>query len=435
MATNKLTALAVTNLVKGGLKARTGDGGGLYLDVRAKGRATWVFRYMMDGKAREAGLGRAEDVTLAEARDAASDLRKLSARKIDPLEQKAQLRADALAARAAARRSAALEHWTFKRVADARMTAKEAEYRNEKHRQQWRNTLKTYAYPLLGDLPVADITREVVLAVLTPIWTLKPETASRLRQRIEVVLDYAEVMGWRTGSNPAAWKGRLDQVLPSHRKTRVVRHHPALPWVRVPELMEQLKGAEGLGALALRFAILTAARSGEVRGATWAELDLEHATWNVPADRMKGKKTHRVPLSAEALDVLSAVRPFRGNDGPDGLIFPSIQTRRMLSDMSLAAVIKRLNDGDRPTWVDGDGHAVVPHGFRSSFRDWCADTQPEPSEVVEAALAHAIRNATEAAYRRGDLFERRKVLMSAWGAFCQGEPAANVTSLNEARAR
>ena len=429
MPTNKLTHLKANNLVKAGRKARTGDGGGLWLDVRGEGRAQWVFRFTRQGKAREVGLGSYASVSLVGARDAASGCRALLVRGIDPL---AQREAELAASQAATRAKQAGDgggKMTFKVAAESRITAKAAEYRNAKHRQQWTSTLTTYAYPHLGDVAVDSITREDVLRVLQPIWLTKPETARRLRQRIEVVLDYAASRDWRSGANPAVWRGGLSHVLPETKKATRVRHHPALPWLQLPSMMSALAAAPGMGALALRFAILTAARSGEVRGARWSEIDLVAKAWTVPASRMKGGRVHRAPLSAEALNVLTLARPFRQSADSSALVFPGSSPGKPLSDMTLAAAIRRLNTGKSPTWVDGDGAPVVPHGFRSTFRDWAADCRSESGEVIEMALAHAIRNATEAAYLRSDLFDRRVRLMGAWGSYCVGRSGAKVAPI------
>lgn len=428
MPTHKLTHLKANTLVKAGRKGRTGDGGGLWLDVRGEGRAAWVFRYSLQGKAREVGLGSHTSVSLVEARDAAAGCRALLVKGIDPLTQRAVEDAARKAAQAAQQAADDAGRITFKVAAESRITAKAAEYRNAKHRQQWTNTLATYAFPELGSLPVDAVTRDDVMRVLEPIWLTKPETARRVRQRIEVVMDYATARDWRSGANPALWRGGLSHRLPATNKARGVRHHPALPWQRLPDMMSALTAAPGMGALALRFAILTAARSGEVRGARWGEIDLEAAAWTVPGSRMKAGRDHRVPLSAEAVNVLVQSRPFRQSVDSSALVFPS-SSGRSLSDMTLAAAIKRLNAGEQPVWADGAGVPVVPHGFRSTFRDWCADCRPESGEVVEKALAHAVGNAVEAAYRRGDLFDRRVELMKGWGAYCAGRAGGNVTSM------
>ena len=432
MPTNKLTHLAVTNLVKTGKKARTGDGGGLWLDVRSPGRGAWVFRYARNGASREIGLGGCGDVSLVDVRQLAAEYRSLIAKGIDPLAQR-EVEAIARKVEEEAKRAAdnADKH-TFKFAADKRIAAQGAQYRNAKHRQQWANTLATYVYPVFGDTPVIEITSDDVLRALQPIWLTKPETATRVRQRIEVVLDYAAAKKWRSGPNPALWRGNLSYLLPATNKTSRVRHHPALPWARLPEMMVALKQVPGMGALALRFAILTAARSGEVRGARWGEIDFDGGVWTVPASRMKAGRQHRVPLSSEALNVLAQARPYRQSDEKNALVFPGIKEGKRLSDMTLGAVIKRLNSRGTPTWVDAFGVPVVPHGFRSSFKDWSADTRPEPSEVVEQSLAHTIATATERAYRRSDLFERRVQLMDAWATYCSEDAAGPVVAIRRA---
>jgi hypothetical protein len=298
MGLNKLTQLRAANLVKAGKKARTGDGGGLWLDVRASGRAAWVFRYSYQGKAHEVGLGSSREITLAEARERSSSLRKLLTDGVDPLTHQASEAQLRLATEQKRKLTEERHKNTFARAAEDRITAKEAEYRNAKHRQQWRNSLATYVYPVFGDKPVEDLNQEDVLRALKPIWLSKPETASRVRQRIEVVLDYAASRGWRSGPNPAIWRGSLSHLLPASRKTRRTVHHPALPWDRLPEFVRSLQEVQGMGALALHFAILTAARSGEVRGATWGEIDLSSHTWTIPANRMKADREHRVQAQA-----------------------------------------------------------------------------------------------------------------------------------------
>jgi integrase len=295
---------------------------------------------------------------------------------------------------------------TFKEVAEALIDSKKAGWRNPKHRQQWPNTLKAYAYPKLGALDCSAIDTDAVLGVLRPIWTIKTETASRVRQRIEAVLDYATAIRARTGANPARWKGHLDNLLPRPSKVRAVRHHPALNWRQAPAFMTELGKRQGIDARALAFAILAAARSGEVRGATWREIDLEDAVWTVPAYRIKAGKEHRVPLVPAAIALL-------GDPGSPGtLIFPSpIKEGRPLSDATLAAVLERMGHGE-----------VTVHGFRSTFRDWAGEASAHAREVVEAALAHR-KDKAEAAYARGDLFAKRRRLMADWAAYLASAPA------------
>ncbi len=309
------------------------------------------------------------------------------------------------------------------------MESKRPGWRNPKHGAQWLATLEAYAFPVIGDAPVADVDTAAVLRVLRPIWERVPETASRVRQRIEAVLDAARVKGWRTGENPARWKGHLAGELPQPRKVKRVEHRPALPWERMGEFMAALDGREGIAALALRFVILAAARTGEVRGMRWREVDLDTKVWTVPGDRMKAGKTHRVPLSPAALAVLETVRPMA--KGAADLVFPSVRKNVPHSDMALSEVVRRMNEGGepgaRPLWCDAEGRAVVPHGFRASFRMWAGEARPEGREVVEMALAHTIKDKAEAAYARSDLLEKRRPLMNAWAEQCARLPAEVVT--------
>ncbi len=393
MGIHKLSARRVATAGPG----KHGDGGGLWLVVRKDGRKTWVFRYMRFGRAREMGLGSLRDVSLAEAREAAACCRKLLRDGKDPIEErrKERARTDGL---------------TFREAADAFLKAHRDGWKNPKHRQQWENTLAQYAFPVLGDLPVNAIETAHVLRVLEPIWKEKPETASRLRGRLERILDWATVRGYRTGDNPARWRGHLQALLPAKTKVRAVRHHAALPWRDLPGFMAALREREGVAARALEFLILTAARSGEVRGARWDEIDRQARIWTVPAERMKARRPHRVPLSDRALAILEAMRPL-ADDAATGLVFPGLKRGRPLSDVSLAKVLKRMGRDD-----------LTVHGFRSTFRDWAAEATAYPREVAEQALAHAISDKVEAAYRRGDLFEKRRRLMEDWASYCERPP-------------
>ena len=288
---------------------------------------------------------------------------------------------------------------TFSQAATAYIAVMESEWSNDKHASQWRNTLSSYAFPVIGNIYVREIDHSHVMRVLEPIWLTKTETAKRLRGRIENVLDWARVRGYRTGENPARWRGHLDMLLPTPGKVQKTKHHPALPFDELGELMAKLREQQGVGARALEFAILTAARSGEVRGALWSEIDLRDATWTIRADRMKAKREHRVALNKEAVDLLQSLP--RTNE----LIFPSSKGT-MLSDMTLTAVLRRMRRGD-----------ITVHGFRSTFRDWCSERTNYPRDVAEMALAHTIGDKVEAAYRRGDLFEKRRLMMRDWGKF------------------
>ncbi|WP_428396202.1 tyrosine-type recombinase/integrase [Lichenicoccus sp.] len=293
---------------------------------------------------------------------------------------------------------------TFETVAEGYIKAHAAGWRNSKHAAQWGATLRTYVYPNFGSVAVVDVATEHVLAALQPIWSTKPETAARVRGRIESILDYAKAMKWRQGENPATWRGHLVKLLPSRAKVAPVVHHAALPWTEIATFMAALRGQTGLSACALEFTILTAARSGETFGATWGEIDLEAKTWTVPASRMKAAREHRVPLSAPALALLEKLAKLRPDTEPGRYIFPGAAARKPLSNMAMTMVLRRMKRGD-----------VTPHGFRSTFRDWAAEKTSFPNEVAEAALAHVVGDKVEAAYRRGDLFEKRRAMMEEWG--------------------
>ncbi len=404
------------------------DRDGLILFVRAPGVRFWLLRYSINGTRREMGLGRAGegpgDVTLAEARQRTADLRKLIKAGIDPL---AHRDAEAAAQKAAAQQAAA-QALTFKAVADLYMTAHEAGWRNDKHKDQWRNTLAAYALPHFGELPVGDVGTGHVMAALEPIWTAKPETATRVRGRIESVLDYATSRGWRAGENPARWRGHLANLLPARGKVAKVEHHAALPWKEIGAFMVALgkREAGSLAAMALRFTILTAARSGEVLGARWSEIDLAEAVWTVPAERMKAGREHRVPLTDTALDVLRQAAALRTSKAGDAFVFPGMKPGKGLSVMALAMVLRRMDRGD-----------LTVHGFRSTFRDWCSEQTSFDRDTAEAALAHTLRDKVEAAYRRGDLFDKRRRLMDAWSTFCRAPaaPAAEVTPIRRRAGR
>lgn len=402
MKIKRLSARMVATATPG----RYCDGGGLWLVIR-NGRRNWTFRYHRDGRARTMGLGPVATVSLADARERARKARELLLDGVDPIEAR---RADR-----GKRRNAI----TFRQATALYIATHGGSWRNPKHRAQWTNTLETYAWPIIGDVLVGKINTAAVLKVLEPIWQEKPETASRLRGRVERVLDWAAVRGDRAGENPARWKGHLQALLPA--KARAVKHHAALHWGYTPDFMADLRMREGIGARALEFAILTAARSGEARGATWGELDLDAALWTVPACRMKARKQHRVPLAGRALAILRDMRALSDGE-PGSLIFPGMKPGKPLSDMSLTAVLRRMGRDDCTT-----------HGFRSAFRDWAAESTGFPREVAEQALAHAIGDKVEAAYRRGDLIEKRGRLMEAWAGFCE-RPAVERGNVRPLRA-
>lgn len=387
----EMGALEVSRITRRGMNF-VGGVAGLGMNVNAGGSRSWVLRARVGGIRRDMGLGGYPDVTLAQARDSARAARAQMKLGLDPIEEGKSLRSALIASRAAA--------ITFTKAASLYIEAHEASWKNAKHRQQWANTLDTYAKPEIGSLLVRDVELPQVLKALEPIWKEKTETASRLRGRIESVLDWATARGYRAGPNPARWKGLLDKLLPAPGKIAKTDHHRALPYRQIGEFIARLRQAEGVGARALEFTILTAARSGEVRGATWAEFDLDEALWVVPAERMKAKKEHRVPLSERAVELLQAQLKISHSD----FAFPAPRGG-MLSDMTLTAVLRRME-------VD-----AVPHGFRSTFRDWAAEQTEYANEVAEMALAHAVGNKVEAAYRRGDLLEKRVQLMKDWAGF------------------
>jgi integrase len=408
---------------------RYGDGNGLYLLVRSPGARFWLFRYTPRGGARmrEMGLGPAGygkgETPLAAAREKAGELIKLVRAGGDPLAaREAQERA-----RRAAAQVEAIRAKTFKQAADEFMTLAEAGLRSLKHRKQWRATLETYAYPVIGEIAVADIDTSHVLAVLRPIWTTKTETASRVRNRIERVLDAARTAGDRQAENCARWRGHLANILPKRSKIAPVEHHPALPWQEIGTFMEGLRQRFSMGALALEFTILTAARVGEALGARWEEIDLAAGVWSVPGERMKAGKPHRVPLSDAALAVLTTAAKYRRSTNSGELVFPGASEGRPLSGMTMTMTLRRMGRGD-----------LTVHGFRSSFRDWAAERTRYANQVVEMALAHSIGSQVEAAYRRGDLFEKRRRLMADWAAYCASpaKPAEgdNVRALRGAAA-
>lgn len=390
---------------------------GLALRVLDSGARMWVLRAMIGGRRREMGLGGFPAVPVAAAWDAARVARAKIKDGTDPIEE-GRARRSALAAE----RAAAI---TFEGAATAYIAAQEGGWRNDKHAQQWRNTLGLYAFPVIGNLLVADVEQTHVLRVIEPIWATKPETASRLRGRIEAVLAWATVRGYRSGANPATWKGHLDKLLPSPKKAKAVRHHPALPYNQVAAFVAALRSEAGTAARALELAVLTAGRSGEIRGAEWSEFDLDAATWTIPKSRMKAAKEHIVALSAPAVALLKALK----NESASTLVFPGMRGGP-LSDMTLAKVVRRLDAQrvkvDGKGWRDQAGAIVTPHGFRSTFRDWSGELSTFPREVIEHALAHQLKDKAEAAYARGTLLDKRRRLMEAWAAYC-GKPAASAT--------
>ena len=404
----ELKALDVQRLTAPGLHF-VGVVPGLALQVLPSGGRTWILRAMVAGKRRDMGLGGYPAVTLAQARELARTARERIKAGHDPV-------AEAKAARSAqaASRATAL---TFHQCAEKYIAAHKSGWKSEKHAQQWTNTLDQHAYPTLGQLLVRDIGLTHILAVLEPIWQTKTETASRLRGRIESVLDWAAVRNYREGENPARWRGHLDKILPKPTKVSKVEHHAAMPIDEVAPFLVRLRTQDGMGSRALEFTVLTGCRSGEVRGATWAEIDLQSMVWTIPAERMKAGKEHRVPLSPGAVKVLEALPRIAGTD----VVFPGVKGQP-LSDMTLTATLRRMQ-------VD-----ATVHGFRSTFRDWAGERTAHPREVIEHALAHRLKDKVEAAYQRGDLFEKRRKLMDDWAAFLtRTHTAADVIELHGAR--
>jgi integrase len=396
-ALNRLTALRVTRLREPGMYA---DGGGLYLRVAAGGSKQWIFRYVTNGRLRDMGIGPTHTLTLAEARERATQARKLRLDGIDPIEHK-RLRVAAL-------KAANVRVMTFRQCADAFIASHEAGWRSAIHRRQWTRSLDQYVHPMIGGLPVHVIDTALVMKALEPLWTTIPVTAGRLRGRIESILDWAKVRGYRTGENPARWRGHLDHLLPAPAKVRTVRHHPALPYAKIGTFMERLREETSVSAHALEFLILTAGRLGEVAGATWNEIDLRNRVWTVPGTRMKSGKEHRVPLSTTAVALLTKLAEVRNSD----LVFFGTRPGAPLSRSAVPLIAKRL------------GVNIAVHGFRSTFRDWAAEQTNFPREVAEMALAHRVGSDVERAYQRSDLFEKRRELMEAWAQFC-AKPTAS----------
>jgi integrase len=397
--------------MKGGLTARKvvtakpgkySDGGNLYLIVSPNGSRKWVLRFTWRGRAKEMGLGSAATVPLADAREKAASARRKVAEGLNPIDER--------------KRDGGIP--TFGEMADQVREALSAGFRNEKHKAQWKSTLATYAAPLRAK-PVDTITTDDMLAILIPIWTTKPETASRLRGRIEKVLDAAKAKGSRGGENPARWRGHLDHLLP--RPSKLARgHHPAMPYDEVSQFVSKLREREAIAALALELCILTAARSGEILGMRWPEIDLDKKTWTVPAARMKAGREHRVPLSPRAVAILRKLEKLKAGQ----FVFPGQARNKPLSNMAMEMVLRRMKIED-----------ATVHGFRSSFRDWAGNVSNCPREVVETALAHVIGDKAEQAYRRSDALEKRRKLMEAWAAYCEPRAKSNVVTIRRATDR
>lgn len=388
----ELGALAVSRLTEPGLHF-VGGVAGLAIRIEATGARAWILRYMIAGKRRDMGLGGFPDMTLAGARELAREARLKMKNGQDPIEEARKARSELRASRA--------KNVTFKTCAGDYIEAHSPSWSNAKHRAQWSATLETYVYPHFGELLVRDVELPHILAALKPIWNTKTETATRVRGRIESVLDWATTQEYRSGPNPARWKGHLSHMLAAPQRIAQIEHHRALGIDAVGAFLSTLRAVPELSARALEFGILTAARPGETRGAVWDEIDLKAGVWVIPAERMKMKKEHRVPLPAQVIKLLEALPRFTDTN----LLFPSPRGK-MMSDMTLTALMRRL------------GADAVPHGFRSTFRDWAAERTAYPGDMAELALAHKIGNEVEAAYRRGDMFEKRRRMMADWAEFC-----------------
>jgi integrase len=371
---------------------------GLYLQVAGSGTKSWLFRYKspVTGKQREMGLGSLNLVSLASARDIAVECRRQVLSGLDPLEERGRVKRVRLLEQA--------RSITFQGAAEQCIASKKPEWKNAKHAQQWANSLTTYAYPVFGTLSVSDLDTDLVLKAIEPIWISKAETASRVRQRIETVWDWARARKYVEAENPARLRGHLDKILAKTAKVKRVKHHAAVPYKQIATFITQLRDRKGSSALAMEFMILTAARTGEVRGARWQEIDLTTKVWTIPADRMKAGKEHRVPLCDRAMQILNSMT---SNLNPVEFVFPGWKAGTGLSDGAMLTLLRKMDVGP-----------YTPHGFRSTFRDWAAEEAHQFSnETIELALAHTIKNKAEAAYRRGDQLERRRALMAAWSKY------------------
>lgn len=403
----KLSAVGIQKISKPGLH---GDGNGLYLQVSEAGTKSWIFRYAFAGQSRSMGLGPIVVVPLADARLKALDCRKLLHHKIDPLEERKRI--------ASASAQAAKREVTFDECAVRYIDAHRAGWKNKKHGAQWESTLRQYVGPSIGSRPVSAIDVDAVMSVLNPIWYSKTETASRVRNRIELILDWARVHGFRSGDNPALWRGNLDQLLPRRSNVQRRKHFKAMQMDDCPTLVAELRKINSTPALALEFLILTATRTSEVIGARWSEIDLENKVWKIPADRMKAKREHRVPLSGRAVEILKSLTQQIASD----FVFQGRLRGKPLSNGTFLALLKKQM-----------GLEITAHGFRSTFRDWAAERTQYQNEVIEMALAHSIRDTTEAAYRRGDLLLKRALLMQDWARYCSGHSTPkdrNLASVN-----
>jgi integrase len=390
----KLTALAAARVTAVGMH---GDGDGLYLQVGSGGAKSWIYRFTLNGRERYLGLGSANAIPLKRARELAGAARQLRAEGVDPIERR---RSDRVAKRVASAKAV-----TFDQCATAYIAAHEAGWRNAKHRYQWRATLRDYASPVLGHLPVQDIDTDLVMQTIAPLWWTKTETASRTRQRIEAILDWATVREYRQGANPARWRGHLQKLLPAKTKVAAVEHLPAMAYGGIPAFMAALRRRESLSVRCLELTILTAVRTGGTIGARWHELDLDNRVWVIPGSRMKMGAEHRVPLAPRAVDILKEIHGMRAGE----YVFANVSTGRPISNMTMLKLLALM------------GHSeLTVHGFRSAFTDWAHECTEFPDIVIDMALAHKVSDKVQAAYRRGDLFEKRRKLMEAWADYCAG---------------
>jgi integrase len=398
----RLSDTKIRSLRKKGLHA---DGQSLYLRITESGSKSWIFRFMLGGRRRDMGLGHYPSITLSEARELAREAHAAIQRGIDPVEARRERIAGA---------RPQPKITTFQEAADLYIAAHECSWKNEKHRWQWRQTINDYAGPALGHLGVAAVSTHDVLKAIEPLWREKPETASRLRGRIEAVLGWAAARGLRSGENPARWRGHIGKLLPARAKVQKVQHHPALPWREVPDFVRELREIETISARALEFTMLTAARTGEVIGATWREIDRRNKSWLIPDDRMKAGVAHRIPLSAAAIALLDDLA--RLEDNPH--IFPGARRAHGLSNMTMLKLLRQLRPG------------LTVHGFRSSFRVWAAEATNFPREIAEMCLAHQVGNAAERAYQRADLLEKRRKLMDAWAEYCGRDTRGRIVPMH-----
>lgn len=412
MQLQKLTALKVKNTAKAGLYC---DGGGLYLRVATGGSKQWCYRYMMDSKPHFMGLGSVNTLSLAEAREKARDCRKLILNGQDPIQTMGRN------ARKVQRIESAAGSISFDECAKQYIEAHRSGWRNPKHVNQWGNTLQAYAFPVFGKLSVSQLDTNHVLKAIQPIWSTKPETANRVRGRVELILDWAKVRGFRAGENPARWKGHLDKLLPPRSKVSKVKHHEALPYAQIPSFMRKLRTEVGVSPKALEFVILTACRVSEAVKAEWPEIDFKAKIWVIPSSRTKSGREHRVPLTDSAIKILKAQQ----KEATGEFIFPGWTAGSSLTDAACLRLLDKMGYGEYTT-----------HGFRSSFKDWAAELTQFPEDLSEAALAHVIKDKTQKAYQRGDMLQRRAEMMEAWARYCSSpKTTAKVVSIGKRKAR